>query len=128
MKRDQYETTQFSISDIDIESFTKEDILKKIDEKFQEIQFEKYEDNVYVVISLSVPLPEGISDKQKKTMMENGYPERVTAQSLLIESFNYVKRLVVEKPYKAMGKISTKYAEGTTGSLMVSVSPGLIID
>jgi hypothetical protein len=126
--RNQNETTEFEINNIEIDNFDKQEIFGLIDSKLEEIEFEKYADNVYIVVTLRVPLPEDASEKQKKSMIENNYPERVTAQSLLIESFNYTKKLVVEKPFKAMGQISTKYTEEKKASLIVSISPGLIID
>jgi hypothetical protein len=124
---------QFEIKDIDLSNYDRKllesELRKAVD---SQMNGAKYEDDVYITVSVYVPIPGGVASMNKDYAkhFENGNitPKFEPIGSILKDTNAFLVAYAVDGKCRSMSKTSSRYHSGKDTLLEVSVSSGLIID
>ena len=124
---------QFEIKDIDLSNYDRKllesELRKAVD---SQMNGAKYEDDVYITVSVYVPIHGGVASMNKDYAkhFENGNitPKFEPIGSILKDTNAFLIAYAVDGKCRSMSKTSSRYHSGKDTLLEVSVSSGLIID
>jgi hypothetical protein len=92
----------------------------------------KYKDNVFITVSVYVPMPGGVASMNKEyaKYFENGSitPKFEPIGKILKEANDFLAAYTVDRGYQSMSKTSSRYHSGNETLIEVSVASGLIIN
>jgi hypothetical protein len=127
------DTIQFEIEIKELFSYDKKwleaELKKAVD---SQMNGAKYKDNVYITVSVYVPMPGGVASMNKDYTkhFENGNitPKFEPIGSILKDTNAFLVAYAVDGKYRSMSKTSSRYHSGKDTLLEVSVASGLIIN
>jgi hypothetical protein len=127
------DTIQFEIKIDELSSCDKkwleEELKKAVD---SQMGGAKYEDNVFITVSVYVPMPGGVAsmNKEYSKYFESGSitPKFEPIGRILKEANDFLAAYTVDRSYQSMSKASSRYHSGKETLIEVSVASGLIIN
>jgi hypothetical protein len=127
------DTIQFEIEIQELSSYDSKwlesELKKAVD---SQMNGAKYKDNVFITVSVYVPMPGGVASMNKDYAkhFENGNitPKFEPINKILKDANDFLADYTVDKGYNSMSKVSSRYHSGKETLIEVSVASGLIIN
>jgi hypothetical protein len=127
------ETIQFEIEIDELSSYDNKwleaELRKAVD---SQMNGAKYKDNVFITVSVYVPMPGGVASMNKEYAkhFESGSitPKFEPIGRILKDANDFLAAYTVDKGYKSVSKVSSRYHSGKETLIEVSVASGLIVN